>query len=70
MVDVRARMGWDETRYVTGKGVVDTGLAEFCGEIQKRAFVFRLGAGRVSSCVRDVAAMIMLIWVHMRNVWR
>jgi len=51
MVDVRAQMGWDETRYVTGNGVVDTGLAELCGEIQKRAFVFRLGAGGVSNCV-------------------
>jgi hypothetical protein len=30
-------MGWDETRYVTGKGVVDTGWVELCGESQKNA---------------------------------
>lgn len=50
-------MGWDETRYVTGKGVVDTGLVELCGESskkKKRAFVFRLDARRVSDCVGDV----------------
>lgn len=29
-------MGWDETRYVTGKGVVDTGLVELCGESSKK----------------------------------